>query len=268
MFKKRFLPVIIAFHFVATGYAQESLSSTFRKYGMEGSTTIYDYKNRKWLYSDTTDAKIAMQPASTFKIINLLIALETGAIKDEHEIIPWPGKTDTTLYGYRPEIYKDLSVREAFEVSAGWAFIEIARRIKRPVYQKYLRQSGYGNLDLSEKGDDFWNFGPMKISPENQIKFLVKLYEDKTPFSRRNTEILKNVMVTEKNGNYILRSKTGWTRTEGQEIGWWVGYMVNKGHTYFFATRLRQALGKPNAGFGKLRKEITTEILKSLHVLE
>ncbi|RQO74803.1 penicillin binding protein transpeptidase domain-containing protein [Pedobacter sp. KBW06] len=268
MFKKILLSLIIAFYFVVAGYAQETLSSTFRKYGAGGSTTIFDYKNKKWLYSDAADAKIAMQPASTFKIINLLIALESGAIKDEQEIIPWPGKTDTTLYGYRPEIYKDLSVKQAFEVSAGWAFIEIAKRIKRPVYLDYLKRSGYGNLDLSEKGADFWNFGPMKISPENQIRFLVKLYEGKTPFSKRNTEILKNVMVTEKSGNYILRSKTGWTRTEGQDIGWWVGYLVNKDRPYFFATRLTQALGKPNANFGKWRKEITKEILKGLQALE
>jgi beta-lactamase class D len=268
MFKKILLSVVITFHFVPGGYAQKALSTTFRKYGIEGSTTIYDYKNKRWLHSDAVDAKRAMQPASTFKIINLLIALETGAIKDEHEIIPWPGKTDTTLYGYRPEIYKDLSVKEAFEVSAGWAFIEIAKRIKRPVYLDYLKQSGYGNLDLSEKGADFWNFGPMKISPENQIKFLVKLYEDKTPFSKRNTEILKNVMVTEREGNYILRSKTGWTRTEGQDIGWWVGYVINKDRTYFFATRLRQALGKPNANFSKLRKEITREVLTDLQVFK
>jgi beta-lactamase class D len=268
MFKKILLSITIAFHFVVPGYAQEALSTTFRKYGIEGSVTVYDYKNRKWLYSDAADAKVAMQPASTFKIINLLIALETGAIKDEREIIPWPGKTDTTLYGYRPEIYKDLSVKEAFEVSAGWAFIEIAKRIKRPVYLNYLKQSGYGNLDLSEKGEDFWNFGPMKINPENQIKFLVKLCEGRTPFSKRNTEILKNVMVTEKKGDDILRSKTGWTRTEVKDIGWWVGYVVHKDRPYFFATRLTQALGKQNANFSKWRKEITREILKSLQALE
>nr|WP_234994514.1 penicillin-binding transpeptidase domain-containing protein [Pedobacter caeni] len=255
-------------NFVVAGYAQEALKKVFRTYGVEGSITIYDYKSKKWLYSDAVDAKIPMQSASTFKIINLLIALETGTIKDENEIIPWPGKTDTALYGYRPEIYRDISVKEAFEVSAGWAFIEIAKKIRRPVYLSYLKQSGYGNLDLSEKGDDFWNFGPMKISPENQISFLLKLYEGKTPFSKRNTELLKKVMITESNAEYVLRSKTGWTRTEGQDIGWWVGYIVNKDRPYFFATRLRKELGKPNANFSKLRKEITREILRDLKAFD
>nr|WP_265714840.1 MULTISPECIES: hypothetical protein [Sphingobacterium] len=49
----------------------------------------------------------------------MLIALETGTIKDENEIMKWPGKTDTVKYGYRPDIYRDITVKEAFEVSAG-----------------------------------------------------------------------------------------------------------------------------------------------------
>ena len=62
-------------------------------------------------------------PASTFKIINTLIALETGVIADENEIVKWPGKTDTVKYGYRPDIYHDMSLKEAFKRSAGWVYV-------------------------------------------------------------------------------------------------------------------------------------------------
>jgi len=214
-------------------YGQSPLKKIFDHYGLQGSTTIFDYKQQKWWYTDTSDANLAMQPASTFKIIHLLIALETGVINDEYDIIKWPGSTDTTLYGYRPDIYKDISIEEAFEVSAGWAFIEIAKKIDRAQYEHYLRLSGYGNLDLSEKGDDFWNFGAMKISPENQIDFLRRVFEHKTPFSDRNLAILKKVMTTEQTDEYIIRSKTGWTRINGQDIGWWVGYVERENNTYF-----------------------------------
>ena len=53
----------------------------FKACNVEGSITIYDYKNKKWTYSDEADAKIATLPASTFKILNSMIALETGVIK-------------------------------------------------------------------------------------------------------------------------------------------------------------------------------------------
>lgn len=156
--------------------AQQSLDDLFKEKQIEGSITIYDFKNKRWHYSDSVDAQVPMQPASTFKVINLLIGLETKTIADENSIIKWPGKTDTTLYGYRPEIYKDITIKEAFEVSAGWAFIEMAKKISRKKYHEYLSKSSYGNLNLSEKGDDFWNFGPMKVSPKNQVEFLIKVY--------------------------------------------------------------------------------------------
>lgn len=236
----------------------------FRNCGVDGSTAIYDYNKQNWTITDTADGQKAMQPASTFKIINLLIALETGVINDENDIVRWPGKTDTTLYGYRPEIYHDISVKEAFEVSAGWAFIELAKKIDRKTYQLYLTRAGYGNEDLSEKGDDFWNFGPFGISPRNQVEFLMKVYEGKTPFSKRNVDILKRVMLTEETTDYKLRSKTGWTRVAGNDIGWWVGYVERKGNVFFFATRITKKRSTVNNDFGSCRKTITKAILKQI----
>ncbi len=235
---------------------------------LNGSITIYDYQRKAWLLSDSIDASVATQPASTFKVINLLIALETGVIHNENDIIKWPGSTDTVLYGYRPEIYKDMSVKEAFEVSAGWVFIELAKKIGRQRYARYLKQCEYGNLDLSYTADDFWNFGPMKISPMNQVNFLIRVYEGRLPFSKRNLAILKNVMITETTRDYILRSKTGWTRIEGNDIGWWVGYVERKKHVYFFATRLIKERATINPNFSNCRKEVTRNVLKQLKAIE
>jgi beta-lactamase class D len=245
-------------------FAQLDLITPFKDCNLTGSITIYDYKNKKWIVSDEADSKKETQPASTFKIINLLIALETGTIKDENEIVKWPGSTDTTLYGYRPEIYKDITVKEAFEVSAGWAFIELAKKIGREKYAHYLRLAGYGNVNLSEKGDDFWNFGAFGVSPHNQVEFLIKVYEGKTPFSKRNVEILKKVMVNEHTADYTLRAKTGWTRVDGNDIGWWVGYVERKDNVYFFATRVIKKRSIVNADFGNCRKKITKNILRQL----
>ncbi|WDF57176.1 alpha/beta fold hydrolase [Mucilaginibacter sp. KACC 22063] len=247
--------------------AQVDLMEPFRDYKLKGSTTIYDYKNKKWLFSDQADAGVAMLPASTFKVVNILIALEAGTIKDENEIVKWPGSTDTVKYGYRPEIYHDISVKEAFEVSAGWAFVELAKKINRNIYQHYLDACGYGNHDLTEKGDDFWNFGTFGISPRNQVEFLIKVYEGKLPFSKRSIDILKKVMITEKTLNYTIRSKTGWTKTGNRDLGWWVGYVECKDNVFFFATRLIKPRAGVNSNFGNARKEITKNILRQLRAL-
>ena len=233
-----------------------------------GSIVIYDNPNQKWILSDTVEVKNETLPASTFKIINLLIALETKTIADENELIKWVGKTDSLKYGYRPEIYRDMTVREAFEVSAGWVFIELAKKIGKKNYEKYLTICNYGNLDLSESDDDFWNFGHFAISPINQVTFLKNLYEEKLPFSKRNIEIVKRVMVHEKNEYFTIASKTGWTRENNINTGWWIGYVENKIGVYFFATRLLQDRRYKRDDFGSCRKDITKKVFKDLNIIE
>lgn len=261
MMKYPFLYCLFLLFCVPALRAQVDLQQPFRDCKLKGSITVYDYKHKKWIFSDKADAGAAMLPASTFKVINILIALETGTIKDENEIVKWPGSTDTVKYGYRPEIYHDISVKEAFEVSAGWAFVELAKKIDRKVYRHYLDACGYGNHNLTEAGADFWNFGAFGISPRNQVEFLIKVYEEKLPFSKRNIAILKKVMVTETTPNYIIRSKTGWTKTDNRDLGWWVGYMERKDNVYFFATRVTKPREEVNPDFGNCRKEITKKIL-------
>lgn len=70
--------------------------SNFKKYfdecQVDGSIAIYDNANQTWILSDTIGTKREVLPASTFKVINMLIALETGVIKDENEIVNGQGR--------------------------------------------------------------------------------------------------------------------------------------------------------------------------------
>jgi len=161
-----------------------------------------------------------------------------------------------------------MPVKEAFEVSAGWVFIELAKKIGRERYKHYLKLCHYGNQNLSQKDADFWNFGAFAISPINQIEFLIKVYEGNLPFSKRNIEILKRVMITETTDKYSIRSKTGWTRVSGNDIGWWVGYVECSDNVYFFATRIGKKRSTINKTFGQCRKDITKNILRQLKAIE
>ena len=158
-------------------------------------------------------------------------------------------------------------MKEAFQVSAGWAFVELAKRIDRKTYQYYLDTCYYGNKNLTERRADFWNFGAFAISPKNQLEFLVKVYEEKLPFSKRNIEILKRVMNNETSPAYTIRSKTGWTKANNQDAGWWVGYVQRQDNVYFFATRLIKHREEVDKNFGNCRKELTKNILKQIKPL-
>jgi beta-lactamase class D len=240
----------------------------FSNCNVEGSVVIFDNEAQKWIVSDTAGIFRETLPASTFKIINLLIALESGEIEDENTLLKWNGITDTVKYGYRPEIYHDMSIKEAFEVSAVWAFLELAEKIGRENYKKYLALCNYGNQNLTATDEDFWNFGSLGISPVNQVELIRNLYNEKLPFSKRNMQIVKKVMLSEKGNGYIISAKTGWTREGGINTGWWVGYTETPKGAYFFATRLLQNRKFNDGSFGNCRKEITRKVFKELKIIE
>lgn len=75
-------------------------------------------------------------------------------------------------------------------------------------------------------------------------------------------------MISEQKDDHIIRAKTGWTRDNGVNTGWWIGYLENKEGVYFFATRLLQDRKLNSANFGSCRKEITKRAFKELGVLK
>ena len=242
-------------------HAQSSFQKYFDEHHVTGSTTIYDYQHKRWIYTDSVDAQKGTLPASTFKILNSLIALETGVIADEHEQIKWDGKEHMLFGKPYPVWNQDTDLRTAFANSTIWFYEEMARRIGRTRYRKMLQATNYGNQDLSEKGIDFWNYGPLAISPENQINFLIRLYENDVPFSYHSKRMVKNIMVSEMDDMCVWRDKTGWAQKDGEDIGWWVGYVTTQRNVYFFATRITKSIDSDRPDFAPLRKSITKKIL-------
>lgn len=248
-------------------FSQIDSRKYFDKFSLCGSTTIFDYNNKKWFFTDSIDAQIQTLPASTFKIINSLIALEEKVIQDENEVLKWNG-VKRSLFGKEiPQWYKDTDLKTAYENSTIWFYVRMAERIGRNKYFEYLKESKYGNLNFSEKGTDFWNYGDFKISPKNQIEFLVQLYENKVSFSQKTINTVKEIMISENIDGYIFRDKTGWTRKDGIDIGWWVGYVETPDNIFFFATRIKKEVSNINPDFSKARKEITKAILKGLNAI-
>lgn len=223
---------------------------------------MYDLNKKEYATTDKVDFQKPTSPASTFKIPNTFIALETKAIKDEKEVIKWDGKPK------RLKIWeKDYDLDSAYKNSAFWFYQEIAKRVGEQRYHKYLKALDYGNQDISSGLTTFWLGSSLKISPKNQLEFLQKLYSEKYPFSARTYKIGKEVMIEEKTDRYTLRAKTGWADTRPTHIGWYVGYVETKDNVYFFATRLYQPAARQRDDFGVQRKKITRKILTELGVI-
>ncbi|MGG5209348.1 penicillin-binding transpeptidase domain-containing protein [Chryseobacterium sp. MIQD13] len=254
--------IILVLFFNINGIKGQSL---FQKYfdecKVKGSTTIYDYQHKKWLYTDSLDAYTETLPASTFKIPNSLIALETKAVLDENEVLKWDG-TEKKFFGGRMDAWnKNTDMKNAYKNSTIWFYVKMAERIGKEKYKKFLKEIHYGNQNITSTGTDFWNYGEFGITPVNQITFLVDLYENRLPFSEKNMDTVKEMMISKKENGMVFHDKTGWTRKNGKDIGWWVGYTETAGNVYFFATRLTESVYPENSQFAKCRKSITESVL-------
>jgi beta-lactamase class D len=174
-------------------------------------------------------------PASSFKIVNSLIGLETGRITDEKMLIKWDGVTR-----WNADWNKDLTMKEAFKVSSVGYYQEVARRIGKDTMKQWIDTLHYGNMNISGAIDSFWINNTLKISPDEQLGLVKKLYFDKLPFQKRTQQIVKDVMLQEDNTMYKLSYKTGWGFDEMKSaIGWVVGWIEENRHVYFFTLLIK-----------------------------
>ena len=158
-------------------------------------------------------------PASTFKIFNSLVALETAVAPDDQLVIKWD-----SVVRDRPELNKDMDMREAFKVSSLPYFQEIARRIGPARMQHYLDTVKYGNMKMAGKIDEFWINNSLQISADEQTGFLKRLYFLELPFSERTQRIVKTMMLHEETPGYKLYYKTGTGKIDNKYIYWIVGF--------------------------------------------
>jgi beta-lactamase class D len=210
----------------------------FRELGVEGSILIYDLNNDRTFQHNPPRNETAFLPASTFKILNSLIALETGVITDEISVLTWDG-----IQRKVPQWNRDLNMREAIKLTAIWFYQVLARRVGHEQMQKWVAQARYGNQKIGDKDDidKFWLEGELRITPQEQIQFLRRLYNNDLPFSERSLSIVKDIMIIEQTPDYTLRGKTGWVGFVGNvtpQIGWYVGYLEKGKDVYFFATNI------------------------------
>jgi beta-lactamase class D len=240
---------------------RDDFTKHFEQFHVQGSFTLLDLKNNKWIVCNQKQWKKPFTPASTFKICNSLIGLETGVISDENSVIKWDG-----IVRGRPEWNKDHDLNTAFKNSTVWYYQELARRVGGQRMKKWLDKVGYGNADTSGGIDMFWLSGGLRITPEQQVIFLKDLYESELPFSRRTMDIVKQIMIAKDTSAYTLRAKTGWSQQDNQDIGWYVGYLQTKRNVYFFATCIQRPRSDESS-FLASRKEITLGILRELKLL-
>ena len=233
----------------------------FDKYNVDGSFILFNMKDTSYFEINNSRCKQQFIPASTFKIFNSLVALETGVIKDENYVIKWD-----SVKRKRLEWNKDHNLKTAFKNSTVWYYQELAKRVGEEKMKHYIKLVKYGNMDISGGIDQFWLSGKLRISQKEQLDFLIKLYKNELPFSAKSQNIVKKIMLCEDTLGYKLRAKTGWGEQDSLNIGWYIGWVEKDNNVYFFATNI-ESKNPDIKSFPEARIEITKAILKELKIL-
>lgn len=229
----------------------------FRTHGIEGTFVLLAAHDDTTLVHDPARAEREFLPASTFKIANSLIALETGVVRDEAEIIKWDGRQRPV-----PEWNKDQDMRSALAASTVWFYQELARRIGERRMKEWVDRVGYGNRDISGGIDQFWLRGGLRITARQQIDFLRRLQADDLPFSARSRRIVKDILVLDRTDTWVLRGKTGLAGVGGSAVGWFVGWVERADRTWIFASNMEI---KEDID---LRKTLPLQILAELGLID
>ena len=212
--------------------------------GVRGSVVVFDERAQAWHVFDRERAEARYSPASTFKLFNALVALETGAVKDEHEVIRWDGVKRSI-----DDWNRDHSLAGGMKHSVVWYYQEIARRIGPRRMQEWLDRVGYGNRDIGGGIDRFWLDGDLRISEVEQIGFLRRLADGTLPFRPDVQETVRRIAIVESAPGHVLHAKTGWALVgpEQADFGWYVGWLERDGRRWFFALTIDMPKAREDA---------------------
>ena len=215
---------------------RDDLSKRFFDLGTTGTFVAYKVDDYLIIASDKVRSGEGRLPASTFKIPNSIIALETGVVEDpDKDVFKWDGVTRSI-----EPWNKDHTLRSAIAVSAVPVYQEIARRIGAERMQKYLDLFDYGNRNIGGGIDQFWLTGNLRIDPVQQIDFVDRLRRGVLPVSKRSQELTRDILPVTKVNDATIRAKSGLLGAEAGKpsLGWMVGWVEKGSSATVFAMNM------------------------------
>lgn len=239
---KSSLYLLIAATFLFTSCASnnvtvdDSLARYFDSAGVKGDFALLDNgQGRFTIYNLPRYRDSLYPPGATFDILQSLIALQTGVLKDDNATIEHDPR-DTTDKTTNP-----IKLRDAFQNNTlvnVVAFIGLAREIGIDTLKKWVDSLHYGNMHLSGRLDSLGSGDSLKITADEQLGLTKKLYFNQLPFYRRPQELVRDMFSKETNSNYQLAYKTARIDYADHTMGWIMGWVEENKHPYFFVLNI------------------------------
>jgi beta-lactamase class D len=243
---------------------REGLAKRFVDDGTVGVFVAYDVTGHSLVASDAQRSVQAILPASTFKVANSIVALETGVVADpDKDVFKWDGVTR----GF-PDWNRDHTLRTAIAASAVPVYQEIVRRVGHERMQALVDKLDYGNRDIGGAPIDyFWLSGNLRISSLQQIDFLDRLRRGALDVSQRSQDLTRDILPVTKVGGAIIRAKSGLIGVDDKSpngavssVGWLVGWAERGGAETVFALNLDIREPRHIASRAKLAQQLLADV--------
>jgi beta-lactamase class D len=254
--------ILVSFLFGRAHAGEPDFQNIFQ--GKDGCFMLYDLKADKVVceYNESR-CGLRVSPCSTFKIAIALMAFDRGVLKDENTTYKWDGVDRGSPYWNR-----DTSAEDWLKYSVVWFSQRITPQLGTATVEDYLTRFDYGNRDISGGPTNFWLGSTLKISPNEEIEFLKKLWRNELPVSQRAMMLTKKIMPVEISpSEATLAGKTGSHMTKTNSLGWFVGHLDCKQGEYLVAVNYSE--DKPPAGSiypGMVAEKLCQKILEDMQL--
>lgn len=241
---------------------QQAFESILKQHQLAGSISILDVQKDSLYTNNVKALDQGHLPASTFKIPNSIIALETGVMKDENTILLWDGEPRSNI-----NWEKDLTLQQAFRLSCVPCYQQIAKSVGVARMQENLTKIGYPKININDENlTKFWLVGEAKITPRQQIKFLREFFERKISISDNTYQTMLRIMEIENTSTHTFSGKTGWSTDHGDN-GWFVGYLMRGKDMYYFAINVEPKDPDALEQFLTDRERVARQALATMQLL-
>jgi beta-lactamase class D len=254
---KFFVPFLFAVIFLSSCSVNNtkidpSLKKYFDSSNVDGSFSFLNNQlGTITVYNMDLDTQ-RFSPASSFKTFSSLVGIQTGKISNENTVIKAGNDNDAAL-----------SFKDAFKSSSNIYFQTLANQVGKDTMKFWVDSIGYGNKNVSGPVDSLWLNDHLKISPDEQLGLVSKLYFSQLPFQKYAQQMVQDQMLQEDNSLYELSYATGvGIDNKNNSIGWVLGWIVENRHVYFFVTFIKSP--ERNLDMESIGIHISKSILKDM----
>ncbi|PTW57620.1 beta-lactamase class D [Breoghania corrubedonensis] len=219
-------------------------------------------------------------PASTFKLAIALMGYDSGFLIDTQtpELPFKKGYID-----WRPQWRHAQTPQSWLRESVVWYSQQITRHLGAERFKAYVDAFDYGNRDVSgDRGKDngltnAWLSSFLRISPKEQIAFLLKLANRELPVSEKAYEMTAAISDYDvQPSGWHVHGKTGaglpvradGTKVRGKAYGWFVGWADRGDRTVVFARLIQDGAPRKSPPSFRARDGLLKDLFSTANPLK